>query len=557
MVLSFELDSWCESVENQYGKDKNKMDNRAEAVLINQTDLGNIQNVNQPLAPEDDLGEMKKKEKRFQAFGIGSFLYALFYTFCLYHNASGITYPFFAGGTLLFFGYFIKKSESSSAEGKSESSKSHISKKFLMICIVVAGMLNCTTDSDTLIFFNKLLMVVLMGVLLLQCWHDLTGWSAMAYIKGVMTMLFGCINNIFTSIGDMMAARRLFQIKSQKRKISPDSRRILVSVAIGLLIAMPVAAFIVILLASADAVFYKLICDTLTFQLDIDLFDNLGAAVGIGMSVIIVFTLCYGLFAYNTDPRNIKIIDGMAERDAANLDTYIAATVNGVMCMIYLLFSGIQIFGLFLGKMTLPEGYTYSSYARRGFFELVFVCLFNIMLVLFTLAYFKNSFILKILLTIICGCTYIMTISSAYRMLLYISSYQLTFLRLFVLWALVVIALVMTGVLVYVHNPGFSLFRYGLVVLTIGWLSFSALHPDYWIASYNIMAGEEGQDYDHYYLRERLSLDALPVIPEEIYNNESSIYYRRAELYQRECSGLTGVRKFNFSRDYAVRKIDI
>lgn len=162
----------------------------------------------------------------------------------------------------------------------------------------------------------------------------------------------------------------------------------------------------------------------------------------------------------------------MAVRDTANLDTYIAVTVNAVMCAIYLLFSGIQIFGLFLGKMSLPEGYTYASYARHGFFELVFVSLFNIMLVLFTLAYFKNSAILKALLTTICGCTYIMILSSAYRMLLYISSYQLTFLRLFVLWALVMMALVMAGVLIYIHNMDFSLFRFGIIVLTAGWLFF-------------------------------------------------------------------------------------
>ena len=90
------------------------------------------------------------------------------------------------------------------------------------------------------------------------------------------------------------------------------------------------------------------------------------------------------------------------------MDPYIAITVNGVMCVIYLLFSSVQIFGLFLGKMELPAGYTYASYARRGFFELVFVCVFNIFMVLFTMTYFKVSRLLKILLTVICGCTYIM-----------------------------------------------------------------------------------------------------------------------------------------------------
>ena len=40
---------------------------------------------------------------RFKMLSIGCFFYALFYTFCLYKNKSGITYPFFVGGTCFFF----------------------------------------------------------------------------------------------------------------------------------------------------------------------------------------------------------------------------------------------------------------------------------------------------------------------------------------------------------------------------------------------------------------------------------------------------------------------
>ena len=55
------------------------------------------------------------KAVRFKSFALPTALYALFYTFCLYHNASGITYPFFAGGTLWFFSRCIRESKSSSA----------------------------------------------------------------------------------------------------------------------------------------------------------------------------------------------------------------------------------------------------------------------------------------------------------------------------------------------------------------------------------------------------------------------------------------------------------
>ena len=43
----------------------------------------------------------------FPFMGIGSLLYALLYTICLYHNPSGISYPFYIGGTCLFFCFFL------------------------------------------------------------------------------------------------------------------------------------------------------------------------------------------------------------------------------------------------------------------------------------------------------------------------------------------------------------------------------------------------------------------------------------------------------------------
>lgn len=172
------------------------------------------------------------------------------------------------------------------------------------------------------------------------------------------------------------------------------------------------------------------------------------------------------------------------------------------------------------------------------------------------MAYFKGSKTLKILLTIICGCTYIMTVSSAYRMLLYISSYQLTFLRVLVLWGLAVIAVVMTGVVVYIHNQKFALFRFLLVVVTVGWLGFSASHPDYWIAAYNIAACSDGKECDRNYLANRLSLDAVPALPEEVYNDGARRnYWRRAQKYQKQREAFLGIRAYNFSRAYAAPKI--
>lgn len=50
-----------------------------------------------PLTDSSSIESLEEQEKRirhFHLFSISSIIYALFYTFCLYKNASGITYPF-------------------------------------------------------------------------------------------------------------------------------------------------------------------------------------------------------------------------------------------------------------------------------------------------------------------------------------------------------------------------------------------------------------------------------------------------------------------------------
>ena len=146
-------------------------------------------------------------------------------------------------------------------------------------------------------------------------------------------------------------------------------------------------------------------------------------------------------------------------KDCKQLPPIIAIMSTFVITIIYVLFSYIQITYLFGEKGILPEGFTYAEYAREGFFQLLFVCILNLMIVLVGINLFKESKLLKTILCVISLCTFVMIASSAYRMILYIRFYYLTFLRIFVLWALVVIALLMIGIIVQIFKNNFPLFR--------------------------------------------------------------------------------------------------
>lgn len=102
-------------------------------------------------------------------------------------------------------------------------------------------------------------------------------------------------------------------------------------------------------------------------------------------------------------------------------------------------------------------------------------------------------------------------------MIMYINQYNLTFLRIFVLWSLAVIFFLMSGVTIFIYNKKFPLFSYGLVIVMVFYIGLSFSHPDYWIAKYNLnpehmkyLNSYDVSDSKHYL--STLSSDAAPVL---------------------------------------------
>ena len=297
--------------------------------------------------------------------------------------------------------------------------------------------------------------------------------------------------------------------------------------------------------------------------------------VGFLVTVLLVFLFGYGIITYiNTKDTILK----ETARKGTRANSYIAISCGSVIAFVYLIFVGIQIFGLFMGALTLPEGYTYAEYARQGFFQLAFVCFFNVCMVLIVMGCFEDNIILKWIMAVISACTYVMLVSAAYRMILYISVYHLTFLRVFVLWAIAVMAIVMLGTTVFIFKKEFPIFRYMLVSITVLYIGFAVAHPDFWIAKYNIEQANKEEGIDEYHLLFNLSLDAaVPVLDyyEESIENPKGYYNEYLEKYCltdisarvkdyciriEEAKEEMNARTFNFSKavaGYKLKQYDI
>ena len=246
-------------------------------------------------------------------------------------------------------------------------------------------------------------------------------------------------------------------------------------ILLGLGLAFPMAVVALTLLSSADAVFRSIFA-SLTLP------DSLGKGFRFLARALVVLDVFFALLATQTaDPVR------QGQRVAKRFPTLVAVTFLTVLGVIYVVFSAIQIRVLFLRGGGLPEGWTYAEYAREGFFQLLALSALNVLGVIVSQRRFESSRALRGLLCLISGCTFIMELSSAWRMILYVQVYGLTFLRLLVLWFLAVLAVILSGTLITVFRADFRLFSFSLVVCLAAWLVFAFARPDNLAAKYNLV----------------------------------------------------------------------
>ena len=479
--------------------------------------------IHSPLAEEPAVLDFR--EKMAKKLGGASLLYAAFSTFCLYDNLSGITMPFFGIVTLIYIVYCLRQFDVP------------IKKTSWFYGSMIMGLTisNFLTGNQSIIFFNNVGVICLLFIILLHNVYDDSKWT---FSK---TALSACESFSF-SIMEISDFKKDMQVMKERRALQPvanNKQTVIRNVMIGLLISVPVVGILLALLSAADLVFSSIL--TKYFSFDI----NFGDIFGVAITFTFIFFAAYcTLRFFSKKSLNEEVTVNR------NYEPLIAITVLSLVSVIYLLFSVIQIVYLFWGGVKLPENYTYAAYAREGFFQLLAVSIINFLMVLFVNNHFKESRVLKILMTIISLCTYIMIASSFMRMILYIDAYLLTTLRILVLWGLAVLALLFIAVIISIYKHDFPLFKYSIVVVGILYLMISFAHTDRIIADYNLTHMDDktvvestrrNTVTDYNYLK-TLSTDAAPVIAK--YDDPwANSYFKHCERYYNNRS----LRQFNLS----------
>lgn len=426
---------------------------------------------------------VKPLEDSFPFFGGLSLAFGVLSAFCLYKNPCGITYPLLTACSCVIgvaawreLGFPIKKDT-----------------WYLLAFVLLTGLSVCRTADAFLIRFNGAALILVGCISAIHQVYDDTTWNIGKYLKSICLYLCCAVSALPFPFRHAKACL--------KQRDNPLVKQLPLLFG-GFLAALPVLAVLVALLGAADAIFSDLAARIFQGFLR----PSVLFAISLRIAFASVFLYCLICSC---------LLDCIPRENPDRKKAGPAAIMPGLAMItaVYVIFCLIQIVYLFLGRGTLPQGYTYSSYARQGFFQLLLVAVLNLAMVLCCLKYVRPHQAVKILLTVICGCTCIMIASAGYRMMLYVREYHLSYLRVLVLWFLAMLAILMAGVTWLIWNCRFPMFRYSLAVILIFCLALSWSRPDSVIGwdYVNHLEGDTFSDRDFYYLYS-LSADAAPAL---------------------------------------------
>lgn len=366
-------------------------------------------------------------------------------------------------------------------------------------------------------FHGRGFMVIALAILFAAHTTLISGCTPSDNILSARTVantLYTWIAAPFVNFGAAFSA--LFKSANKSEKKSAKAIGSIGKVLIGLVIALPVALVLILLLISADAAFESVIVDFTDWveSLDLDLGDFFTDLLFGVMAVLFLVPAVLSL-------RAGQVKKATTSEPAAKLDSVITATIAYVVGAVYLLFVLVQV-GYFFPvslsyyfnydfstRLTLPDNMTWAEYARSGFFELSGVIIASFIAIACCMIFCRKNekgqtpAYLRIALTVIAACNFIMAVSAVLRMRLYTIWCGLTAKRVGVLMIIAVIAISLVAVCIKLWANRFPLLKVISVISVAAAVCFGCMNVDRICAEVNVNRHlNEGTTIDMSYMGE-------------------------------------------------------
>ena len=245
----------------------------------------------------------------------------------------------------------------------------------------------------------------------------------------ISTYLFMLVRSDFkVSLENMFLVFKLFpknlfkNLKFIKIDTKKDKNDKVINIIFGTIIGVFISGLILALLTSADDYFDKFL-SSITININVNF--NLWYVIKGIIYFVILFVIGINLF------KNKEIT--LKESKMSNVNKTVVTTMLFIVNFVFVLFLISEISKLCGNFLKVPKGYIYSSYAREGFFQLLFVTLINFGIILYLI--YKTNLVkedkkVKCLVLSLIAFSIFLIFNSYYRMFLYIGKFGFTNLRL-------------------------------------------------------------------------------------------------------------------------------
>lgn len=275
----------------------------------------------------------------------------------------------------------------------------------IIISNLVLKVLKCNLDGT-----NQLLNIIVLPLL-------------------ISTYLFMLVRSDFkVSLENMFLVFKLFpknlfkNLKFIKIDTKKEKNDKVINIIFGTIIGVFISGLILALLTSADAYFDKFLSSIVT-NINVDF--NLWYVIKGIIYFVILFVIGINLF------KNKEI--ALRKSKMSRVNKTVITTMLFIVNFVFVLFLISEISKLCGNFLKVPKGYIYSSYAREGFFQLLFVTLINFGIILYLI--YKTNLVkedkkVKCLVLSLIAFSIFLIFNSYYRMFLYIGRFGFTNLRL-------------------------------------------------------------------------------------------------------------------------------
>lgn len=314
----------------------------------------------------------------------------------------------------------------------------------------------------------------------------------------------------------------------------------------SILIVLAVVGVVIILLASADSIFAEMFSGIGKIITNLNIKNIVNTIIRLAIILAVYFlVLSFILKLQNQKRKEPKEIGNISDKYEFTLKLLLIA-----LNLVYVVFCYIQISSLFLARINV--NIDYATYARTGFFQLMFVSFINFAIILLSNKFnSKKEKIIKVLNIFLVIFTIIIVLSSMFRMYMYEMEYGLTYLRTFVYIILLTELAIFVPTTIYIFNEKFDFIKIAFIIVLSVYCLINFINIEKIIISKNISRKTTKVPTDYVYIQKIATEDSYKMLEEKLkenIENDKKVKIEKALLHIINNNKEMKWQEFNISR---------